>query len=869
MDALDATRWQHLSTLLDEAAALDPDARAAYLDALEDEALRAELAELLAAHDEAETLDRFETPAFEAQALAFDADARVGPYRLVGELGRGGMGMVYRAERADGQFEQAVALKLLPPSLGSAASAERFRAERQILARLDHPHIAHLLDGGVTTGPLGRELPWLAMELVEGEPLTAYAARRGLPAEARLRLFLQVCDAVAYAHRNLVVHRDLKPSNILVTEDGQVKLLDFGIATMIEDEAAGTPLTRAGVRPMTPEYAAPEQVRGEPVSTATDVYALGVVLYELLAAQRPYDLTGQSPSEVERTVCEAVPAKPSAAVRAAGDGALTQRLRGDLDTIILKALAKEPAQRYAGAEALGDDLRRHLDGLPVRARPATAGYRARKFVRRHRVSVAATALVVLALVGGVAVALAQARVARTEASKAEAVNAFLLDMLASPDPYADGREVRVVDVLDRTQGRVEGRFDGQPEVAAAVRHTLGVTYHELGLYDEAEGHLRHALALRERLHGPRHADVAETQGRLARTLQRAGSYGPADSLFRLALDTDRALFGEAHTRTAERLSDLGTVLWEQGEYAAAEPYLRDALALEEQLRGPDHDQVALSLGNLATLLSDLGQNEEAERLYRRELAILRTNHGDDHPSVPQALSHIGIIRDDLEDHAGAVALHTEALALFRQIKGDAHPDVGYAMNNLASAKAYLGDIEDAVALQREAAVIYEAALGPDHPNLGIQYNNMAATRRQQGDLAGAEADYRRAVEIWRAGLPPGHPYLGYGLSNLGAVLLAQERPREALPLLREAYDLRAGLLPPDSPERANSASILGDALGRLGQTAEAESLLVASYETLHRTLGADHTMTTSAAERLGDFFRAQGRPGEVAPRAEG
>ncbi len=868
-----AERWATLSNLLGQALACGAGEREVFLDdaCAGDAALRADLEELLEAHFAAEAEKRFETSPFDLLPYApHETDEisgleKIGPYRLVREVGRGGMGTVWLGERADEQFEQRVAIKLLSGGWLPDDRLRRFRVEQQVLARLQHPHIARLYDGGVTEN--GQ--PYIVMEFIDGVPITAYC--EGLDIEKKLALFCAVCEAVQYAHQNLVVHRDLKPSNILVTPEGKVKLLDFGIAKLLGTENepdAGVAPTRTGLMPMTPEYAAPEQVRGEAITTATDVYALGIVLYELLTGERPYSLQGRSPAEIERAVCEVAPLRPSAvASRKKEDGGrapVAHKLEGDLDTVVMKALEKDPARRYVSAEALEADLSRHVSGLPVLARPATASYRAQKFVSRHRAGVAATVLVTLALLSAVGISVRQARLAEIERNKAVQVSAFLQDMLAAPDPYQDGREVRVVTVLDRTAEKIETTLRGQPEVEAAVRHTLGATYHELGLYNEAETHFRRALALREKLHGARHADVAETAGYLGVTYRSMGDYERADSLLQHALDTDRALFGEAHTRVAARLSEVGVLRWQQGDYAAAEPYLREALALEEKLRGADHDEVAISTGNLATLLADQGDSGEAERLYRRELAILRANHGDDHPAVPQALSHIAIIRDDLEDHETAVAMHEEALALFRKIKGDTHPDVSYAMNNLASAKASLGAYDEAVALQTEAAVIYEAALGADHPNLGIQYNNVGATRRLQGDIAGAEAAYRRAVEIWRAGLPPGHPYLGYGLSNLGAVLLAQKRPREALPLLREAYLIRVDLLPPENPERANTASILGDALGRIGQTAEAESLLVAAYSALYRNLGATHAMTSGAAERLRDFYQAQGRQGDFA-----
>ena len=869
----EVSHYHRAQAIFLDALELPPAERPPFLDeACADEALRREVEGLLAAHAGAGLLDDALLPPDDGGPRRDPMLGRtVGPWRLEGRLGAGGMGAVYRAVRDDGLYEREVAVKLLRPGADVHALGRRLRDERQILARLEHPAIARLYDGGVTADGL----PYLVLELVEGEELTRHVERRAPELEGRLALFLDVCAAVAYAHRNLVVHRDLKPSNILVTEDEhgtpRVKLLDFGIARLIEDDEEA--LTRTAHRLLTPAYAAPEQLTGGAITTATDVYALGVVLYELLVGHRPYDLHGKTAGEMERIVCTSDPAKPSTAVQTRPPEAAAlpatdperraRRLRGDLDTIVLKALAKEPERRYASAEALAADLRRHLDGLPVTARPATAGYRVRKFVRRHRVGVAAATLVVLALVGGLGTALWQARAARTEAAKAAAVNDFLIEMLASPDPYADGREVRVAEVLDRTAQQLDRRLDAQPAIEAAARHTLGVTYRELGVYDMAEVQLRRALALRERLHGPRHPDVADTQGALASTLQKTGEYGAADSLFRLALAADRAHFGAEHARTAGRLSDLGTVRWEQGDYDGAEPLLRDALALEERLRGPDAAEVATSLGNLAALLSDRGDLEEAERLYRRELAILRDRYGDDHPGVPQALAHLGILLDDLGDHDAAIALHRQSLALYRAIKGEDHSDVGYALNNLAAALTSAGRTEESLAVQDEAIAIYEGIFDADHPNLGIQYNNRASARSEHGDLAGAEAGYREAVAVWRAGLPPGHPYLAYGLHNLGAVLLRQDRPREALASLREAYDIRAELLAPANPERANTASVLGDCLARLGRDDEAEPLLVAGYEGALEALGPEHTITVRAQERLVDFLRARGRPAEA------
>lgn len=505
--------WDRIKVLLAEALDRPPAERQAFLEAAcrHDAHLHAEVASLLEAYASADAADALESPFADAhRTIPSLAGRRLGPYRLLHVIGQGGMGAVYVAERADGQFDQRVAVKLVPPHLATPELLRRFRSERQILAHLDHPHIARLYDGGVTD----EGIPYLVMEYVEGIPVTAYCERHHLSTDQRLRLFRTICDAVAYAHRNLVVHRDLKPSNILVRDDGQVKLLDFGIAKLLnEDEAAA----RTELRAMTPEYAAPEQILGGTVTTTTDVYQLGVLLYELLTGRRPYDLRERSPREAERVICYQEPERPSEAILASPQAGrhpraeqekLRQRLAGDLDTIVLKALQKEPDRRYGSVELLRDDLWRHEHNLPVLARKDTFGYRASRFVRRHRLAVGAASTVLVLLVAVVALAVhfalttaAQSEAirterdrARTEAAKAEQINIFLQRVLSAADPFQEGRDVRVVDVLEGAAARIETELAGQPDVAAAVYRTLGITYQNLGLYAEAESILNAVLA---------------------------------------------------------------------------------------------------------------------------------------------------------------------------------------------------------------------------------------------------------------------------------------------------------------------------------------------------------------------------------------
>ncbi len=866
-------RWAQLSDLLGDALDCPAGERAAFLDAAcaGDPALRQEIDELLDAYHQARATERFDRGALELVPLAFPEEPppqQLGPYRLVREIGRGGMGTVWLAERTDGVFEQQAAVKMMQAGFTSHDHRQRFSAERRILARLHHPNIARILDGGVADD--GRL--YLVMEFVDGLPITDYCRKHRLDVEARLALFRTVCDAVAYAHQNLVVHRDLKPSNIMVTNGGTVKLLDFGIAKLLDADGMephpAAPPTQTGMTLMTPEYASPEQVTGGDITTTTDVYALGVVLFELLTGERPYTFHARTPSVIEQVICHATPTRPSTAARTAGAGAgsplppdrLEKRLRGDLDTIVLKALRKEPEHRYPAAAQLADDLGRHAAGLPVTAQPVTSGYRLRKFAGRHRVAVAAAAVVVIALVAGLAVSLVQTRIANQERRKADAVNAFLQEMLASPDPYADGPEVRVVDVLERAGQALDYRFRAQPELEAALRRALGTSYLELGMFAEAEAHLSRALALLASTTAA--DDVTDTQAELGSLRKRTGDYEAADSLFTLALEADRDRYGAAHPRVAKRLGELGALRWEQGDYEAAEPLMREALRLTEAHAGPDSLDVAVAVGHLATLLADQGHNDEAEALYRRTLNILRRTHGDNHPEVPLALSHIGIIRHDLEDFDTARDLHTEALALYRRLRGETHPDVAYAMGNLAAVEIDLQNYARADSLQQGAIAINTARLGEEHPNIGILYNNLASLRRRQGDVAGALEAYGKAVEIWRASLPPGHPYLGYGLQNVGAILLSQSRTAEALPLLREAYDIRVEHLAPTHPERANTASLYGVALARTGRYALAESLLVRSRDVLEAELGPEHTMTKSAAERLDTFLKTSGAAAE-------
>ena len=518
-------RWTRVQTLFENALDRPPDERSAWLRSVcgnepdvyrEVEALldgdrhqhalfEGRALDLLGPDDVEAALEQ--SGAAGASGLSHEGE-RVGPWVLGERLGEGGMGAVYRAERADGAFEQTAAVKLVKPGMDSAAVLARFEAERQILARLEHPSIARLLGGGLTADAR----PYFAMELVEGEPLTDHADAHRLGVGARLRLFARVCEAVRYAHQGLVVHRDLKPSNILVAQgadgEAEVKLLDFGIARLLGGDADAT-LTRTGQRILTPGYAAPEQVRGEAPTTATDVYALGGLLYRLLCGDAPIGTEGRTPREVELAVLDETPPRPSTCVtpdaardRGTTETALARRLRGDLDTVCLKALAKDPARRYGSAAEMLADVRRHLSGLPIEARPASRGYRLRKFVARHRAAVLATAAGVLLLagvVGAYTVRLATARdQAEGEARRSEEVVAFLKDLLLGASPYeAPGEELTARELVDRGAARVDTALADEPATQAALQALIAEVYMDLGRPEDAVPLYRRALATLE------------------------------------------------------------------------------------------------------------------------------------------------------------------------------------------------------------------------------------------------------------------------------------------------------------------------------------------------------------------------------------
>jgi eukaryotic-like serine/threonine-protein kinase len=707
-----------------------------------DKAVAAEVLELLGASKEASSImpspDRVDSA----------PQTEIGPYRLTGELGRGGMGTVYRAERM-GDYSMEVAIKVLPPGLAGTAARARFVAERRMLARLEHPGIARLLDGGWTVD--GR--PYIVMERVDGVAISTHVQE--LSVNERLKLFLQVAAAVQYAHSHLIVHRDLKPSNILVSRDGRAKLLDFGIAKLLDEEEATEALTRTGERLLTPDYASPEQVRGENVTTASDVYQLGVVLYEMLTGVLPFRLKGRPLVEVERTLSDTIPKPPSLRVGSELDGKRTARaLRGDLDNIIMKALRKEPEARYASPEAMASDVQRHLDGLPVTARGTTTWYLVRKFVRRHSVSVGAATLLVLSLLVFSIIAVWQAnqiaherdRVA-VERDIARYVNGFMVELFEQAKPENDpSREISVRDVLNAGATRIENELEQTPAVRAAFMNVIGSAYGIIG--DRAQGKrlLQQALAIRTEI-DESSLESAETMNDLGVVELRASRFRAADSLLTRALSI-RLQKEATPVEIATTRINLASVREQQGRFGEADSLYTAALPAFEQGIGRSSRSWAISVNNLALLRRSSGRREEAERMLREQLPNRRLFAEQDPSLLALTLTNLGTVLHERGAAAEAEELLREAVSIYSN-QGHARPREASARQNLGAALGAQGKWEEAERELRLALRAREAMYPAADMRIATVRNNIASMWRRANQPEKAEPEFRRAVEIAR------------------------------------------------------------------------------------------------------------------------
>ncbi len=853
----DARRWERIKKAFQAARDAEPGRRDDVLTEHcgSDEVLRREVEELLGAEEGA---DQFLGAVARKAGLLFSdvmpapslVGRRFGAYRLLRLIGQGGMGVVYLAERDDHQFEKQVAVKLLPVGLSTGAARERFLAERQILAQLEHPDIARLLDAGIADDGT----PYFVMEYIDGEPIDRYCDRSDLGITERIDLFLRVCGAVEYAHRNLVVHRDLKPGNILVTADGTVKLLDFGIAKVIDSASPGvaTALTHGGGRPMTPAYASPEQVRGEPITTATDVYALGVLLYELLVGRPPYAVQGLSASDLERLVCTQEPVAPSAALeRAAGAGegnrtastaaaGRARRLRGDLDTIVLKALRKEPERRYRSAASLADDIVRHREGRPVEAQPNRLGYRAGKFARRRPGLVAAAAVGLLALVGFTATLLMYAERAEgeriaaeaerdratLETERAEAVTTFLLDLF---DVAGEGGALDTITagtLLRAGEARLRERLDPHPEVRIDLLQAL-----------------------------------AEAHGRL-------GIVGAQDRILEERIEVLKDYLSPEDMAVARALRELGGLRSGARQWIGAERALQQSLSIQlahaAATRPARDDRVlmASTIGGLAIPLRHLGQTDSAVIVARKamrhqqELAVADSALLFDAASLAYALRGDGQVEE-------AELLFREVLAALDEEGADRPALRAQVLNNLASLLRAEERPEEAESRFRESRTILRLVSGPESLFPEQVGQNLMHLLIAQGRLLEAAALADSIREEIVLSYPPGHWRVGRAHHHAGVVWLESADCARGLPALETSARIYGESLGTDHPWTGGARALIAECTFALGDLARAEALLVGAIPAMAAASQPNVARIEVALGVLADVYTATGRTAQA------
>ncbi|MEM9593604.1 MAG: serine/threonine-protein kinase [Acidobacteriota bacterium] len=860
LETAEAEGRRRLDALLERALDLTGDDLSRFLETECPAELRAELGELLALDGPGRTADverrwtglwRGVVDAVAEPAAEPAAGDVIGPWRLEEILGRGGMGTVFLAQRCDGQMDMRAALKLCHRPRHDLASRDRFLQERQILAHLQHPSIARLLDGGIADD--GR--PYFVMEHVVGEPIDLYCDRRQLSVEQRLELFVELVRAVQHAHGQLVVHRDLKPSNILITADGDVKLLDFGIAKLLEED--GVTGDRTATRLLTPEYASPEQFLGKPVGLGTDVYLLGLLLYELLTGRQPQRVDGDTPLGLLRRVCEEAPEPPSrwaaaegedgadapAAQRAADRGTtapkLERRLRGDLDTIVGKALQKEQPRRYRSVGELADDVERHLAGLPISARPDTLAYRGGKFLRRHAVAAAVavtTVALVATLVAFYTVRLegqrSRAVASQLEAERArdqsDAVVGFLVDLFDAADPRRnDGVDATAGELLEQGRERARAELEDQPLVQARLLDSMARIYSSRGELETSDTLLEEALGLRRGVLGPRHPDVAEV------------------------------IYHQSILAAA------------RGRYALADELSKEALAMLEDTVGPDHPKVALQLGGYGGLLRRLGRLDEAEVALRRAIAIYDASPEETSPNSLAAPSgNLGLLLI-VQGRLDEAELHLRrCLELFEAVYGVGHAETADSLANLAIVFILRRDFEQAEATLERSLAIAENALGPDHAAIANIVSNLGEVRLGLGRLDAAATSYQRSLDIFDGALGPGHPRSIPPIEGLARVELARGDGVAAELQIRRAIGIHRSASGERHPDLAAAYIFLGDALRHQDRPAEAESALLTALDLLEGHDGDNLHRRGLARSRLGALDLSQGRPAEALAHLE-
>lgn len=884
IEIMEPIDWRELQSIFQQAVALPQEDRKEFLDRVCDGNLdlRNEIEALLIADQSQELVEsplKLDMANLDSKLVGSVID----DWKIIRQIGVGGMGTVFLAHRHTTDFQQSAALKLVKKGMDSEAVVQRFQQERKILASLNHKNIAKLLDGGMTQD--GR--PYFVMEHVDGLPITQYCDQHRLNISQRLNLFRAVCSAVHHAHKNLIVHRDLKPSNIIVTGSGDLKLLDFGIAKLLDD-SENQQFTRTGMQLHTPAYASPEQLINDPITTASDIYALGILFYELLTGRRPFEIK-RSEQEFRELVLTGQPVKPSDAVteivsitnktqtaetisqcRSTRVQGLKRTLAGDLDTICMMAMHREADRRYTSASEFASDIQRHLDGLPVSARPDSRIYRLNKFIKRNKASVSIASLAVLSIILITIFYTSQLKLQRDiaikERQKSEEVVRFVTGLFEYSKPSRRlGKDISAKDLLDEGANRIQFELVEQPLVQQTLKQVLGEVYYKLGQEQKALDLLTDALAKQRELLGENHLDVATTKLVLALVHQDRGNYDFAAELLSQALQTKKKLLGELHFDVAEVLSVFAYMEQMRGGYPQAETYFKKGLDISERLSNGDNVYLAKLTKQLGGFYRYLDRNSEAEPLLRKALAMqVRIYQGGPHPDINSTKRELAALLRSTGEYQESKRLYLEVIESRTKILGPDHPELGNTWNSYSLLLTRMDDYEGALAANIRFIEILKRAYSEATPSLAAAYFNQASMLRDLDRYSEAIKHYRLASETQDlVGLPEKHVHRAFPIAGIASVYVDQKNYEEATQLYRKVLALRRESLSDDHKTVIDAKNSLGGALTGLKRYKEAEELLLESYQQSLKTRGSKDGRTQRAMRKLIELYKASGQSNQV------
>ena len=910
---MDTDKHEKIFEVFNAALELPADDRLAFVATKfgDDDQATTEVLELIESHEGASSF-LLDSPAdLATEALAENSltniRKKIGAYKIEKQIGFGGMGTVYLAARDDEQYDQKVAIKILKRGMDTDQIIKRFKYERQILAELNHPNIAKLLDGGTTA----KGLPYFVLEYIDGLPITKYCETHGLDLNKRLRLFREVCGAVSYAHQNLVIHRDIKPGNILVTKEGIPKLLDFGIAKVLQSDSDLTELTMTGERLMTPKYASPEQARGGQITTASDVYGLGVLFYELLTGKLPYDLKTKTSQEIEQIICDQEPSLPSSEFKVKTSKTnhepktlSPKLLKGDLDNIALMALEKEPDKRYSSVDEFSKDIERYLEGMPIDATAHTFAYRTAKFVKRHAIGVTLAALISTLVVGFAITSRIQANQIASERDRSEKVVSFMRDIFKGNDPAnAKGKEVSARELLDKGIVKIESELANQPDVQASLLDTVGQVYQSLGLYDKSKNLFEKALKNQREYFGNESREVADTLLNLSDVERIKADFKKAEKYVNESITIRHKLYGRESTEVVAAINLLISINVDNKDFVAAEKLSIESIELSEKLYGSESPEAVSGYHNLASVYLSKGETEKAEANARKavemsknvfekphaaeieanialaRLLIFRkqnfteskklldrardlgeTVYGYFHPKTVWILTNYAGFYFEDKQFENAIETSNKILEVQRKLYGNDHPQIASALTEKGSFLFHAGRLDDAEDVWNKALKLRRKTLGTDHPYTTRVLGNLGLVKYEKKEYRAAAEVFRNSLAIQRKTLKPSNPQIGFSLVGLGKSLVAEGKAMRAETLIKEGVNILENSFFKNTWYLAEAKNVLGSCLLAEGKYKEAEPLLTSSYKKIEEKHGARHKKTNQARKYLIKLYEALGQP---------